>query len=390
MNGKNSMKTWGRALEDGRLDDPLLSLAADLAQESRTTAAAPAVAFRRQLRQDLLAQYHPPARTRVVRFATRFAVVAAIVLSIPLIGLGIMTLRSAPVDDVAIIPGAISQPGSSRTEPASPATEAAELSGYELHYALTEVAAAQPDAAVEDGTGAIDEVAGPLPITVVLYWKAPVECAQLGTFVHELDAGGALLAQADGQLSPVASIDGAGQPSALPVVADCTASLELPAMTDLSGQPRIVAGIYETASGRRLDIVTPAGNLQQVGLPDDILATGTNSVAVQNSDIEPGTVITGTEPITFTIGVSFRLATQDHARLQVKLTTVEGESGRGVATAELPITRGQGRLSVPVRLSTQELGTVADLGLWLQIVVEERQPPIVADFPAEYRWRYEQ
>jgi len=107
-------------------------------------------------------------------------------------------------------------------------------------------------------------------------------------------------------------------------------------------------------------------------------------------DVSPaaGTVLSGTQPITFTVQLAYDAVTAP-ALLEVKINEVMGASGRGVATAQFTLEGAAGVVTVPVVLyPAQELNAPAELGLWLQLRADADAPPELIELPEEYRWRY--
>lgn len=108
-------------------------------------------------------------------------------------------------------------------------------------------------------------------------------------------------------------------------------------------------------------------------------------------DVTPagGTIISGTSPIDFTVTVDYVLGSLLEATLEVRVTDLQGESGRGVGLAVREIYQGTGGATLVISVDPAELPNATDLGLWLQIKPDGSSTPIAIDMPEEYRWRYE-
>lgn len=252
-------------------------------------------------------------------------------------------------------------------------------------------------------------------VEVVVRWGLP-PASKARPFIHLLDNQGQPVAQSDGPLLAAA-------PNGQPVAA--TLLLSLP--VDLvSGRYELVAGLYDQTTGARLPITTSQGEVTVVSLdqydvtgrsatpefdivlPENAPQNGPGATVLPSNpstsgsaittignlvtvlDVSPavGTILTGTQPITFTVRLAYD-AVSPPALLEVKVITTEGENGRGVATAQAALESESGEITVPVVLHpAQEFNAPTKLGLLLQLRADAAAPPSWIDLPVGYHWRY--
>ncbi len=356
-------RQWAERLEAGAEDDELLALAARLRRAGAATRATPSLALQRQLRRDLMKQSSsaPSRAANIGRWAGSLAAVALLVVVVGLMWLSISsagrpTFGGSPPPAYQLLEHTVSV--------AAPADGAANLPGDAL----------SPD----------------VTLVVAMRWSLPPEAGEVMALVHLLNANGQVIAQADVPLQPAIEPTAEGQATA-------TASMTVTA--DMAANAtELVAGLYDPATGARLplgsDGETTVG-LGEVPVAPPIEAEGSGGAEAIDAtltvrDVSPatGAILTGTQPITFTVRLAYDTINPP-ALLELKIAETVGENGRGVATARVTLDRASGEITVPVVLyPAQELNAPAELGLWLQLRADADAPPELIEMPEAYRWRY--
>ena len=253
-----------------------------------------------------------------------------------------------------------------------------------------------PEASARLETSSYNAPAGLMPGALVEFtgrWRIPAELAE-GTdvmaFLHIRNKAGEIVAQADGPLTaedvttfatPRAEADGAE-----------TWLFQLPLVLpdDLQdGQYLLVTGLVG-ANGQRLPVVDLAVGTEIIIGPLSIGQTEHAQPTVTVLAMSPaaGAILSGTQPITFTVRLAYD-AVSPPALLEVKIAETVGENGRGVATTQVTLDSASGEITVPIVLfPAQEFNTSAKLGLWLQLRADADTTPQSAVWPEGYRWRY--
>lgn len=362
------------------LSAPLQILAERLEQEGHRTTALPSLEYRRELRRSLMNKYEAESsmavRSQVLRLVG--SAVALIIIGVAVF----FTWQSLSTMSLPVAGGAPEESVQSTTAQVHPV---ATLTGYTLHVL--------PDSVEGEPTPT-----DPNRIELAIYWYYPGPETNLKTFVHVVDQAGSILAQTDVALVPqpeaqavqteLANPDessGAPRPNYI-----AEGVVEIPPSAD-TAQLTVVTGLYfDTITSQRLGVhaLGTAQPVDQIALSNLPLPTG-DSVGVTSASPGNGQ-FTGSDPITVEVEVSYRLESLDAAMLDVRLVTPMDGGGRGIATAQVPIQRGMGRLIVPVVLNpSYELNGPSDLGLWVQIKADERSAPVAVDMPATVQWHWE-
>jgi hypothetical protein len=363
------------------LDAPLQALVDRLEQEGRRTAALPSLEYRRELRRSLMNHYETSSTPG---FRLRPLPLIASAISLIIIGVAVfLTWQSLstigrPVagglPEVAE-PPAIAQPFPLAT-----------LTDYRVQVL--------PQGSDTSGPAA------PSPIELTLYWYYPGPKSDLKAFVHVVDPDGNLVAQADGPLTPqsegISNQTAELGPDALAPTSEASyvaegLVVEMQPATDAT-EYTVMTGVYDPSTSQRLNVDSLETNGPVAEIPLFTLPLTINdSVSVTSASPGNGR-LSGTDPITIEVHTTYQLASLDSAVLDVRLVTPleGGGGGRGVATTQVPIRKGTGRLTVPVVLHPlHELSGPSDIGLWVQIRVDERSAPVVVDMPAAIQWRWE-
>lgn len=251
-----------------------------------------------------------------------------------------------------------------------------------------------------------------MDIEVTAHWSLPVDGDEALAFVHLLDSDGAIIAQSDAPIQSGGAPDGRAK-ARLPFT--------LPA--DLApGTYQLVGGLHDPASGAPLPFSVTTGQVEEYLIGEYLVSGGgeattsdemnkamielhdsesvielrlqdgtTDMLVVREVSPASGATFSGTEPIEFVITLDYALASVEEADLDVRVTALEGNSGRGIGRAVVEnVQRGVGSTTVVVTVRPQsELNGPAELGLWLQLFrVDEDGPPIYMVMPAEHRWSY--
>lgn len=399
-NNKDELKEWADCMEQGERKDDLLMIAARL--EQLEDGDLPSVEFQRQLRRDLLNQY--PAATRSpqrvwqrVGSLASLGILAALVFAIWLsIGsAGRNAPGGAPVNG---------EPLASATSRITGLVH----SGYTLLDYSVSGGIVTEMTETDGGEDQTDFLLVPgMTAEITTRWKMTVDTVESPRFtLHLLDSDGRMIVQSDAMIKATGGLDDSMGESVL--------TLAIPA--DLPpGEYDLEGGLFDATTGDRLAFNSLQGEVMERMRADFIVGSSNNSAfTVTNGasngleseattfgllgpnrlvvrDVSPasGTVISGTTPVDFTITVDYALGSLPEAILEVRVTDLHGESGRGVGLTGSPIFQGSGTVTIVVTVNPDELTKPTDLGLWIQLKPDESSAPIAIEMPEEFRWRYE-
>lgn len=379
---KKEMRDWAAELEAGKRDDDLLSLAGRLEESRFEDRSAPSLEFRRQLRRDLLNQYESTAAKTPSRL-WRLASGAAVVALLAFLSLATWVALSGTG---RVVPGGAAVGGTVMPAEAAPSGHIAEPTATPLPVQAVELL----DKILG---GHSDGQTGVTQIIVTMRWALPSEAGETMAFVHLVDAGGQVVAQADGpaQTAPAETVlavalPAASEPWSYEVVAglyDATTGARLPVMVD--GQTALQATMGTVGSG--------ALEMGPGGATADSVTAGDGAVdTLTVTAVEPasGATLKGREPLRFQVMLDYALSSPPAGVVEAKVVELLPDGGRGVGTGTAGVAQGSGTVTVEVVVDpATDLAGPADLGLQLQIKPDEASAPILIEMPEAYRWRYE-
>lgn len=397
---KGELGNWAERMESGEREDELLALAARLEQFDDD--ALPSVEFQRQLRRDLLNQYpaatRPPQRVwqRVGSLAS-LGILAALVFAIwlSISSAGRNAPGGAPVN----------------VEPLASATSritGLAHSGYTLlDYSVSGGIVTETTETDGGETQTHFLLVPGMSADITTRWRLAAGAVESPRFaLHLLDSDGRIIVQSDDLIQVSGDSDGKTGEVVLP--------LEIPA--DLPpGEYDLEGGLFNATTGDRLAFNSSQGEIMETMRVDFTVGSGNNTpftvtngasdglesetttfgllgpnrLVVRDASPASGTVISGTTPVDFTITVDYALGSLPEAILEVRVTDLHGESGRGVGLTGSPIFQGSGTVTIVVTVNPDELTKPTDLGLWIQLKPDESSAPITIEMPEEFRWRYE-
>lgn len=400
-NDKN-LREWSEQLEAGRRDDELLQAAARLEKMRSDEQTAPSIEFQRRLRRDLLNQYETTSQSSggFRRLAGSLAGLGLLVALVIVTWLSVSSAGRLPVGDAPIA-------GVSRVS-TPPSGSRYTLLDYAVRGGVV-TESMQTDGGEEQMQSLL--VPG-MDIEVVTYWSPPPDTEQTTVFVHLLDSDEVIIAQGDAPIQAAAASD----------IQRAKASVVLSMPYDLApGTYRLVSGLFDPATGAPLSLSTTEGEVAQVEIGEYFVSAGgdanlepldevtielqgseaTTDLKLQNALVDmlavrhvspaSGTVISGENTVEFEITIDYALVSVPEANLDVRVTALDGESGRGIGlrTTVDDVQQGTGTTTVVVKLRpAAELTGPAELGLWIQFKTDERSAPVHMVLPAEYRWSY--
>ena len=223
-------------------------------------------------------------------------------------------------------------------------------------------------------------------------WHIPVDLAtgaDVMAFLHLRNEAGETVGQVDGPLT-IESVNASAPSDDAAEDNGWLFRLPLVLPKDLPpGDYLLVTGLVG-ANGQRLPVFDLVVGDEIVIGPVTIGPKANIEPRLTVLSVSPavGTILTGTQPITFTVRLAYD-AISPPALLELKIAETVGENGRGVATAQVTLDSASGEITVPIVLHpAQELNAPAKLGLWLQLRADADSPPQAAVWPEGYRWRY--
>ena len=223
-------------------------------------------------------------------------------------------------------------------------------------------------------------------------WHIPVDLAtgsDVMAFLHLRNEAGETVGQVDGPLT-IESVNASAPSHDAAEDNGWLFRLPLVLPEDLPpGDYLLVTGLFG-ANGQRLPVFDLVVSYEIVIGPVTIGPEANTEPRLTILSVSPavGTILTGTQPITFTVRLAYD-AISPPALLELKIAETVGENGRGVATAQVTLDSASGEITVPIVLHpAQELNAPAKLGLWLQLRADADSPPQSAVWPEGYRWRY--
>ncbi len=403
---KNTLREWSKQLETGGRDDDLLAVAARLERAGQNEQAVPSVEFHRQLKRDLLNQYATTADSPASRFWRWAGSAVVIGLLTVVVTAAWLTMSSAGRTSTGGAPldlqtGPEAIPGSD---------QGYQFLGYSTSGGMVTEKVTEKDETGETTNQTETHLLVPgMTLNVTLRLSLPPDADTVSAFVHLLNDEGQIVAQADAPV--LEASDAPDQPFA------ATVALTLPADL-LAGEYELVGGLYEPETGTRLPISTEQGESTTVELGRYEVSSGAASdqmpeflldpwrdeaspirvlraedtVSIQQVTPEMDAVLTGTQPITFEVALTYTLASPPPALLEIKIVALEADGGRDVATTTITLDALSGNLTVPIVLQPeQELNGATELGLWIQIQPDENSAPAPSNIgmSVDYRWRYE-
>lgn len=399
---KKHMREWAQRLEQGERDDELLSVAARLEEARFDEASTPPIEFQRQLRRDLLSHYPENARQprqwwqRVGSLAA-LSLLAVLVLSawLSMSSAGRNTFGDAPVDVAPIATATV-------------APISASIPGYTfLDYSISGGIVMDETEAGGDESQARSLLVPGTTAEITTRWRLPADAGEPLVFaLHLLDSEGNILVQSDAPILATGDSD--------ELTGEAVLKVDIPA--DLPpGEYELSGGLFDTTTGELLAFNSLEGEVMQTmranfmvvadgnagltgidkiieGLPVEDTTFGLlepDRLVVREVSPTSGTVISGTKPIEFAVTVDYMLSSLPSAILEVRVTEVQGEGGRGVGLATVEnIAAGSGTTTVAVSVNPAELTAAADLGLLLQLKADPSSAPLFMDLADDYRWRY--